>query len=220
MEGLRAVEVVARGRVQRVGYRRYVLDTAQELGVAGYVKNMDDGGVKIFFQAPQDIFEQFMERLKNPPPPAVVKQLEVKEAKVKPALKGFRISYGRLQDELQEGFGAMQTVFLDYWSEFRDYRQEFRDFVGEFRDYRQEFRDFVGEFRDHRQEFRDYRQEFRDFAKRTNENFQRIMERYGEISDKLTVILETLVKESKETREMIYEMMRLLRESVEKLSQR
>jgi hypothetical protein len=46
------------------------------------------------------------------------------------------------------------------------------------------------------------------------------MERYGEISDKLTVILETLVRESRETREMIYEMMRLLREAVEKLSQR
>jgi uncharacterized coiled-coil DUF342 family protein len=142
-----------------------------------------------------------------------VKQLEVREAKVRPGLKGFRIRYGRLQDELQEGFGAMQTIFLDYWGEFRDYRQEFRD-------YRQEFRDYREEFRDYREEFREFREEFREFAKRTDENFQRIMERYGEISDKLTVILETLVRESRETREMIYEMMRLLREAVEKLSQR
>lgn len=197
VKDLRAVEVVVRGRVQRVGYRRHVLDTAQELGVAGYVKNMDDGSVKIFVQAPPETLERFMEMLKNPSPPAVVKHLEAKESKVKPALKGFRIRYDRLQDELQEGFGAMQSVFLDY---------------------RQEFRDYIAEFRDYRQEFRDYRQEFRDFAKRTDENFQRIMERYGEISDKLTVILETLVRESKETREMIYEMMKLLRESVEKLS--
>ena len=198
-EGARAVEAVARGRVQRVGYRRYVLDLAQELGVTGYVKNLDDGGVRIFSQAPPETLEQFIERLKNPPPPAVVKQLEVREAKVRPGLKGFRIRYGRLQDELQEGFGAMQTIFLDYWGEFRDYRQEFRDY---------------------REEFREFREEFREFAKRTDENFQRIMERYGEISDKLTVILETLVRESRETREMIYEMMRLLREAVEKLSQR
>jgi hydrogenase maturation factor HypF (carbamoyltransferase family) len=42
-EGARAVEAVARGRAQRVGYRRYVLDLAQELGVTGYVKNLDDG---------------------------------------------------------------------------------------------------------------------------------------------------------------------------------
>lgn len=189
-EELQAAEAVARGRVQRVGYRRYVLDLAQELGVSGYVRNMDDGSVQIFSQAKQDILQRFIEGVRNPPPPAVVKQLEVKKAKVKPALKGFRIRYGRLQDELQEGFGAMQTIFLDYWGEFRDYRREFRDFVGE----------------------------FREFAKRTDENFQRIVDRYGEISEKLTVILETLVRESRETREMIYEMMRLLRESVEKLS--
>ncbi len=211
VKDLRAVEVVVRGRVQRVGYRRHVLDLAQELGVAGYVKNMEDGSVKIFVQATPETLERFMEMLKNPPPPAMVKQLEAKESKVKPALKGFRIRYDRLQDELQEGFGAMQSVFLDYRQEFRDYIAEFRDYRQEFRDHKQEFRDFVGEFRD-------YRQEFRDFAKRTDENFQRIMERYGEISDKLTVILETLVRESKETREMIYEMMKLLKESVEKLS--
>jgi acylphosphatase len=27
------------GRVQRIGYRRFVLDSAQELGLSGYVKN-------------------------------------------------------------------------------------------------------------------------------------------------------------------------------------
>jgi len=118
--GVKAVEAVARGRVQRVGYRWYVTDLAHELGVAGYVKNMADGGVKIFSQAPSDTLQQFVERLRNPPPPAVVKQLEVKEAKVKPKLKGFRIRYGRLQDELQEGFGSVEAVFLYYRGGFGD----------------------------------------------------------------------------------------------------
>ncbi len=118
--GVKAVEAVARGRVQRVGYRWYVTDLAHELGVAGYVKNMADGGVKIFSQAPSDTLQQFVERLRNPPPPAVVKQLEVEEAKARPALKGFRIRYGRLQDELQEGFGAVEAVFLYYRGGFGD----------------------------------------------------------------------------------------------------
>ena len=30
-----AVEAIVKGRVQRVGYRRYLLDVAQELGVYG-----------------------------------------------------------------------------------------------------------------------------------------------------------------------------------------
>jgi len=206
-----AALITVTGRVQRVGYRRYILDIAQEIGISGYIKNMDDGSVKIFCQAPPTILQQFIEKARNPPPPAQIKQFEIKETKPRPKLKIFKIRYGPIQEELQEGFGAMQSIFMDYWREFRDFRSEFRD-------YRQEFRDFREEFRDYREEFRSFVNEFREFARRTDENFKMIMEKYGEISEKLTIILETLVKESRETREMLNETMKLLREALEKLS--
>ncbi|NHV97639.1 MAG: hypothetical protein HA494_07655 [Thaumarchaeota archaeon] len=215
---MRALVIGVFGRVQRVGYRRFVLDSAQELGVAGYVRNERDGSVTVFAQGDEAVLEKFVERLKSPPPPAQVRSVDVRDAAPKPRLKYFVIKPSPLAEELQEGFGAMQSIFMDYWGEFRDYRNEFRDyrnefrsFVGEFRDYREEFRGFVGEFRD-------YRTEFREFAKRTDENFRLIMVKYGEISDKLTTILETLVRESRETREMLNESMRLLREVLERLS--
>jgi hypothetical protein len=44
------------------------------------------------------------------------------------------------------------------------------------------------------------------------------MEKYGGISEKLTTILETLTRESRETREMLNETMKLLKEALEKLS--
>ena len=199
------------GRVQRVGYRRFVLDSAQELGVAGYVKNEKDGSVTVFAQGDDVVLKKFVEVLKSPPPPALVRSVDVRDAAPKPRLKYFVIKPSPLQEELQEGFGAMQSIFMDYWGEFRDFRNEFRN-------YREEFRSFVGEFRDYREEFRSFVGEFREFARRTDENFRAIMVKYGEISDKLTVILQTLVRESRETREMLNETMRLLREAVEKLS--
>jgi acylphosphatase len=199
------------GRVQRVGYRRFILDSAQELGLSGYVKNERDGSVTVFAQGDDAIVEKFIETIKSPPPPAQVRPIDIREAKPRPGLRYFAIKPLPLHEELQEGFGAMQTIFTDYWTEFRDYRNEFRGFLGEFRDYRQEFRSFVGEFRD-------YREEFREFARRTDENFRGIMEKYGEISEKLTTILETLTRESRETREMLNETMKLLREALEKLS--
>jgi acylphosphatase len=199
------------GRVQRVGYRRHVLDSAQELGLSGYVRNEKDGSVTVFVQGDDAAVEKFIEKLKTPPQPAHVKSLEVKDARPRPALKYFTIKPSPLHEELQEGFGAMQSIFIDYWGEFRG-------FVGEFRDYRQEFRDYRQEFRDFREEFRDYRNEFREFARRTDDNFKAIMEKYGEISEKLTTILETLTRESRETREMLNETMKLLREALEKLS--
>jgi acylphosphatase len=228
---LKAFQVRVYGRVQRVGYRRFILDSAQELGLSGYVKNEKDGSVTIFAQGDEAILEKFIEMLKSPPPPAHIKSIDVREAKPRPAIKYFTIKPSPLHEELQEGFGAMQSIFMDYWKEFRDYRDEFRDyrnefrsFVGEFRDYRNEFRSFVGEFRDYRNEFRsfvgefrDYRNEFREFARRTDENFKAIMEKYGEISEKLTIILETLTRESKETREMLNETMKLLKEALERL---
>ena len=173
------------GRVQRVGYRRFILDSAQELSLSGYVKNEKDGSVTIFVQGDETIIEKFIEIMKSPPPPAYVKSIDIREAKPRAAIKYFTIKSSPLHEELQEGFGAMQTIFIDYWREFRDYRSEFISFVDEFRDYRQEFRDFRNEFRDfgnefkdYRNEFRDYREEFREFAKRTDENFKTIMEKY------------------------------------------
>jgi acylphosphatase len=247
------------GRVQRVGFRRYVLDLAQDLNLSGYVKNLSDGSVEIFVQGEEEKLSKFLESIKQPPPPAKIREIKEEETSEKTEIKEFRIVYGEIADELQEGFGAMQTTFYEYWKEFRDYREEFRDYRNEFRDYREEFRDYWKEFRDYREEFRDYRnefrdyrnefrdyreefrdywkefrdyreefrdyrnefrdyrEEFRDFAKRTDENFKLILNKYGEISEKMTIILETLIKESKETREMLNETMRLLKEALERL---
>ncbi|MEM2198214.1 MAG: acylphosphatase [Nitrososphaerota archaeon] len=147
---LRAVSVKVLGRVQRVGYRRHVLEVAQELGLAGYVRNELDGSVIVFVQGEDGLVDSFLSRIRSPPPPAVVREIVVEEVRPRPRLKAFQIMYGRLADELQEGFGAMQAIFTDYRGEFRDFRQEFREFRQEFRDFRQEFREFRQEFRDFR----------------------------------------------------------------------
>ena len=39
--------IIAKGRVQKVGYRDFVQDNARELGITGYVENLEDGNVKV-----------------------------------------------------------------------------------------------------------------------------------------------------------------------------
>jgi acylphosphatase len=214
----RALKLTAMGRVQRVGYRRYLLDIAQEQGLAGYVRNEKDGSVTIFVQGSAEKVANFEKMAGRPPPPAAVTQMRRVQLKPRPGLRHFGIRFGSTAEELQEGFGAMQTEFRDYRDEFRDYRTEFKDYKKEFRDYRTEFRDYRDEFRDYRTEFKDYKKEFREFAARTDENFVSLgdkidrfaadtgknfvslEQKYGEISEKLSTILETLQKESAETR--------------------
>ncbi len=119
-----------------MGYRRYVLEVAQELGVAGFVKNEEDGSVSIFAQGEDEALEMFLDRVKNPPPPAVIREVKIAPSAPKRGLKVFKIRYGRLADELQESLGTMQMIFVSYWDEFRDFRGEFKDFRNEFRDFR------------------------------------------------------------------------------------
>jgi acylphosphatase/predicted nucleic acid-binding Zn-ribbon protein len=271
--GIIALRLTLKGRVQRVGLRRYALDLAQELGLKGYAKNLPDGSLEVLAQGLEEPIRAFIGALRSPPPPAHVRELTEELVEPSPEIREFRVIYGDYAEELQEGFGAMQAIFTDYWREFRDYRQEFKDYRKEFEDYRQEFRDFRQDFEDYRQEFKDYRKEFedyrqefrdfrqdfedyrqefkdyrkefedyrqefkdfrqdfedyrqefkdyrkefREFADRTDENFRILFERYGEISEKLTVILETLVRESKETREQLAKAMDRLAAAIEAL---
>ncbi len=193
MEGrIRSVKVLVKGAVQRVGFRRYALEVAQQLGIAGHVKNNPDGSVEIHAQGEPSKIEEFLAKLKEAPPPAKVKEIKVEEHKVIRKIKTFKIKYGPLAEELQEGFGAMHKAFIQYWKEFRDYREEFRD----------------------------YREEFRGFAGRTDESFKLLFEKYGEISEKLSEILETLLRQGEETRRELARAIELLTRAVEKLAEK
>ncbi len=111
------------GKVQRVGFRRYALELAQEFGLAGYAKNLPDGSVQIAVQGEKDDISKFLELLKTPPL-GEVKEIREEKIPVDPSIREFRIVYGELGEELQEGFGAMQAAFMKYWEEFRDFRDE------------------------------------------------------------------------------------------------
>lgn len=43
-----ARKYVVRGRVQGVGFRYFVLQAANSIGVRGYVRNLDDGNVEVY----------------------------------------------------------------------------------------------------------------------------------------------------------------------------
>ncbi|HIQ29919.1 MAG TPA: acylphosphatase, partial [Candidatus Caldiarchaeum subterraneum] len=48
------------GNVQAVGYRALVKSIARSMGVRGLVRNLEDGSVEIFADAPEDILGRFL----------------------------------------------------------------------------------------------------------------------------------------------------------------
>ena len=51
------------GKVQGVQYRVYAQDSAVELGVVGYVRNLPDGSVEVLAQGMPEVLKEFVEYL-------------------------------------------------------------------------------------------------------------------------------------------------------------
>jgi len=76
---IRTVKILISGRVQGVYFRRFTKNKAQDLGVKGSVKNMEDGLVEIIAQAEADILESFIQWCHKGPITARVDQVELIE---------------------------------------------------------------------------------------------------------------------------------------------
>jgi len=70
------VRVVIRGRVQGVGYRAWAEYTAQERGVAGWVRNRRDGAVEALFAGMADDVLAMIEACREGPPGALVQAVD------------------------------------------------------------------------------------------------------------------------------------------------
>ena len=82
------------GRVQGVGFRYFAEGRANQLGVAGYVKNCWDGSVEVYAIADEVTLEQFKRQLAEGPRSARVAALEESEEAVNSRYTGFVIEGG------------------------------------------------------------------------------------------------------------------------------
>jgi acylphosphatase len=59
------VHVFYSGRVQGVGFRFTAESLAKGLGITGWVKNLDKGGVEVVAEGKRDSLEDFLGRIKD-----------------------------------------------------------------------------------------------------------------------------------------------------------
>ena len=82
---------VVAGRVQGVGFRYYTRDAARREGLAGSVRNLDDGGVEILVEGEAEALERFERAVRQGPPGARVDDVLVDLAPATGRLLDFRI---------------------------------------------------------------------------------------------------------------------------------
>jgi len=66
------IHLEIRGRVQGVGFRWFVQETARELGLSGWVSNRRDGSVELAAAGAEEALEKLRTAVRNGPPGAVV----------------------------------------------------------------------------------------------------------------------------------------------------
>lgn len=81
-EEKKGVRAVVTGKVQGVFFRDSAVSRAHELGVLGWVRNADDGTLRVHAEGPAAAVDGFVAFLEAGPPAARVEAVEVEPAKV------------------------------------------------------------------------------------------------------------------------------------------
>jgi acylphosphatase len=82
--------VFVSGRVQGVAYRANTRDTASEIGVDGWVKNLDDGRVEAIFEGKAEDVERMVEWCHDGSPAAAVESVDAEYGDPE-GLSGFEV---------------------------------------------------------------------------------------------------------------------------------
>ena len=81
------------GRVQGVGFRMTVEDTAHRFGVMGWVKNLRDRRVEVVAEADEATLERFLDALRNGPMKNFIHQVDVSRGPAADAFHEFNVRY-------------------------------------------------------------------------------------------------------------------------------
>jgi acylphosphatase len=104
--------LIAKGKVQKVGYRDFVQDSARELGITGYVENLEDGNVQVVCEGKEELINEFIKGIKVKKDFIDVVETSVEYEESTGEFKLFKIKYGDVPEELGDRLGAA-LLYLD-----------------------------------------------------------------------------------------------------------
>jgi acylphosphatase len=90
---MKRLSLTLTGRVQGVGFRYYAQETAEALGVTGWVRNGWDRTVEVEAQADEDTLALFCERLREGPPLSRVADFNKREIPVLAGEASFEVRF-------------------------------------------------------------------------------------------------------------------------------
>ena len=86
-------EIIVTGIVQGVGYRYFVMTTARQYGLKGYVQNLYSGEVLTIVEGSKNLIEALYKEMQIGPPHAHVTGADIVWTKYKNEFNSFEVKY-------------------------------------------------------------------------------------------------------------------------------
>jgi acylphosphatase len=84
---------IVSGQVQGVGYRYFARQTAQALGVRGWIRNLPDGSCEVQVAASAELLQRYREELTRGPRGCRVEEIDEERLVQVPTWQGFQIVF-------------------------------------------------------------------------------------------------------------------------------
>ena len=85
--------IILSGDVQGVGFRYHTLRSAEQLGLAGWVRNLSNGDVEIEAEGEEEALQVFLDDVREGPSWARVRDTDVADREETGARGGFEVRY-------------------------------------------------------------------------------------------------------------------------------
>ena len=87
----KAVKLVVQGTVQGIFFRQFVKEHADNLGLVGFVRNLENGDVEIITEGEGEQIERLLGFVKKGPEHAQIRHVQIEERKWSGDFKEFKI---------------------------------------------------------------------------------------------------------------------------------
>jgi len=91
-EPLSCLHIVVEGRVQGVGFRNFVQENAQALGLTGWVRNVKEDQVEVWAEGAQLALDKLLDLVRLGPRPAYVTGYRIEPETPKGSFSRFQIA--------------------------------------------------------------------------------------------------------------------------------
>ncbi len=89
----KCIKAVVKGRVQGVGFRWFIQQKANRLGLAGYVCNLASGNVEFEVEGDEDLVDKFLDYARQGPSFSKVTEMILEEKQAAGKFDSFNVTF-------------------------------------------------------------------------------------------------------------------------------